>query len=392
VIKVFEKTGERDGFSFFGNVHIGVDITVEELQQFYDAVVFSTGAESDRKLGINGEDLRGSHTATEFVGWYNGHPDYQDRQFDLSQEVAVIIGQGNVAMDVARILSKTVDELKNTDITQNALTHLADSKIREVHIFGRRGPMQAAFTPPEIKEFGELADCAPVINPSELNLNEASLKELEDPKCATYRKNFEILKALSQMNPEGKSRKLFIHFLKSPVELVGTGRVEKVIFEENELSGEPGQQKAKGTGKKVEAPCGLFFRSVGYKGVAIQGVPFDERAGVIPNQQGRVTESGEVVPGLYVSGWIKRGPSGVIGTNKPDSEETIKSLLEDVPHLMPCKQPSTQVVRDFLRQHKVRAVSFADWKKIDVSEMERGQTVGKPREKFLKVEGMLSVL
>ena len=193
VTKVFEKTASNPKFSFFGNVTVGKNISVFELNKFYDAVVFAYGAESDRQLGINGEDLVGSYTATEFVAWYNGHPDFQDHHFDFSHEVAVIVGNGNVAMDVARILCKTPEELKNTDISQNALDVLAESKIKEVHVYGRRGPVQASFTAPEIKEMGELADCYPVINPQDLELIESSQKELEDPANAGRKKNYEIM-------------------------------------------------------------------------------------------------------------------------------------------------------------------------------------------------------
>ncbi|HYG51107.1 MAG TPA: FAD-dependent oxidoreductase, partial [Flavobacteriales bacterium] len=193
VIKVYEKVAENPNFGFLGNVTVGKNITVFELQRFYDAIIFCTGAESDRKLGIEGEDLVGSYTATEFVAWYNGHPEYQNHHFDFAHEVAVIIGQGNVAMDVARILSKTVDELKKTDITQHALEVLAESKIKEVHMYGRRGPLQAAFTPPEIKEMMELADCSAIVDPAELQLDEASLKELAKPVQAIRKKNYDIM-------------------------------------------------------------------------------------------------------------------------------------------------------------------------------------------------------
>ncbi len=392
VTKVYEKTAERPGFAFLGNVTVGKDIRVDELKKFYDVILFACGAETDRKLDIPGEDLPGSHTATEFVAWYNGHPDYRDRRFDLSRRTAVVIGQGNVAMDVCRILSKTVDELKNTDIARHALEALAESKVEEVHMIGRRGPAQAAFTPAEIREFGELAECDAVVNPADMEINEASRKELEDPQNARCKKNFDILRQFAPLKMGKKRKKFFIDFLKSPVELTGKGRIEKVILEKNQLTGEPGRQKAQGTGQKEGLACGILFRSVGYRGIPIEGVPFDPRGGVIPNEQGRVKDGGGIVPGLYVTGWIKRGPSGVIGTNKPDSEETVQHIFEDMVRLAPCQQPDIHAVGGLLERKGVRVVSFEGWKKIDAAEISRGQSVGKPREKFTTVAEMLSVL
>jgi ferredoxin--NADP+ reductase len=392
VIKVYEKIAERPDFCFIGNVNVGETISVQEMKRFYDAIIFSTGAETDKKIGIEGEHLVGSYASTEFVGWYNGHPDFQDLTFDLSTEVAVVIGQGNVAMDVCRILLKTVDELKGTDITQNALDALATSKIKEVHCFGRRGPAQAAFTPIEIREFAELHDAYPVIAPEDLNLNEASQKEIDNPANTVHRKNFEILKELAKIQPNGRKRKFVLHFFKSPLEIQGKNRVQKIVFEKNQLTGEPGNQKVRGTGEKETFDCGLIFRSVGYQGVAIKGLPFRASLGTIPHQHGRIMDSEQIFTGLYVSGWIKRGASGIIGTNKMDSEETVKSLLEDLPTLIPCAEPSTDAVLDLLKAREVITVNFADWKKIDAAEIERGQKVGKPREKFVRVSGMLSVL
>ncbi len=393
VIKVYEKfVTDHPDFSFLGNVTVGENVSIHELKRFYDAVIIATGAQTDRKMGIEGEGLAGSHASTDFVGWYNGHPDFQDLHFDFSHEVAVVIGQGNVAMDVCRILLKSVDELKNTDITQNALDALASSKIKEVHCFGRRGPAQAAFTPVEIREFGELADCATIINAKYFELNEASQKELEDPANNVRKKNFEILKELAKRDPEGKKKKFVLHFCNSPVEIFGKGRVQQIVFENNQLTGEPNQQKVRATGIKNTFDCGLVFRSIGYVGVPVKGLPFQPNAGVIPNQHGRVMDAEQIYTGLYAAGWIKRGANGVIGTNKPDSDETVKSLLEDLPHLVGCAEPSTEVVMSFLKSKEIRVVTFSDWKKIDAAEIEHGQKLGKPREKFIRVAGMLSVL
>ncbi len=392
VIKVYERIVMRKNVRFLGNVSIGTDMKISELKRYFDAVIFACGAETDRSLGIHGEDLAGSHTATEFVGWYNGHPDYRNRTFDLSGENAVIIGQGNVAMDVARILCKTVDELKKTDIAQHALEALAQSHIKTVHLVGRRGPAQAKFTPAELREFGELADCDPLVDPNDLDLNETSRAELEDPKNSSKRKNLEMLQQFASAPERGKNKRFIIHFLKSPMELRGAGKVEEVILERNRLEGEPNRQKARLTGETEKVSCDLFFRSVGYRGVAIANVPFDHNRGIFHNVEGRIARKGEILPGLYCAGWIKRGPSGVIGTNKADSDATVKKLLEDVEGLTPCEVGDNQALIKYLKGKGMRIIEYEDWKKIDAAEIERGQKVGKPREKFVSVEEMLAVL
>jgi len=389
IIKRYEKTAAMPGFAFFGNVRVGEDVSVDDLRAFYDAVVFACGAQTDRRLGIPGEDLPGSYTATEFVAWYNGHPEYRDRAFDLSHDVAVVIGQGNVAMDVARILCKTIDELKTTDIAQVALDVLAESRVREVHMIGRRGPVQAAFTPPEIKEFGELADCDPVVDAGFLTLNDASRAELEELKWRDAQKNYETLKSYAGRGAPTRSRRFVVQFYRSPVALSGDGRLERVTFEKNRLEGEPGRQRSVGTGETYETGCGVLFRSVGYRGVPIAGVPFDDKRGVFPNAEGRIVSGGEVVRGLYAVGWIKRGPSGIIGTNKPDSFETAKNLVADIGELAPCAHPRRDDVTAFLRGKQIRFVGYPDWQRIDAAEVERGRAVGKPREKFVTVEEML---
>lgn len=391
VIRVYERIAASPLFSFFGNVTIGRDLSVAELQVHYDAVIFAYGAETDNRLGIAGEDLLGSHTATEFVGWYNGHPDHSAKHFDLSSEVAVVVGQGNVAMDVCRILAKTVDELSATDIAQHALDALASSRVKEIHIIGRRGPAQAKFTQAEIREFGGLADCDPIVESSSLDLNPESQAELDAPDNDHGRKNFAVLKEFS-LRTASKRRRIYIHFLKGPAELRGHGRVEQVLLERNTLTGEPFQQQAVGAGVFETLDCGLVFRSVGYRGLAIQGLPFDSRRGVLPNRGGKILDGDTALQGVYAAGWIKRGPSGVIGTNKPDSQETVNALLEDLPSLPPCSTPSSDSVRDILSARGVRIVTFADWRMIDEAEIERGKTAGKPREKFTSIDDMLAAL
>ena len=392
VIGVFERIAAKPECRFIGNVTVGRDITVDELQRHYDAIIFANGAESDRRLNIPGEDLPGSHTATEFVAWYNGHPDYCNHQFDLSQEAAVVIGQGNVAIDVCRILAKTVDELKHTDIAQHALDALAESKIRDIYMVGRRGPVQAKFTQLEIKEMGQLEACEPIVDPADLKFDPISQAEYDDPENKSAKRIVPILSEFADRTSSAKARNLHILFEKSPVEIKGDSRVESIVLEQNELTGEPFSVKARGTGATKELPCGLVFRSVGYRGLPLAGVPFDEATGVIPNEQGRVLDDGAPISGMYTVGWIKRGPSGIIGTNKPDSQANVASLLEDLPKLQPCPKPETDSLLKLLEERGIRVVSFEDWQKIDAAEIELGQAAGKPREKYLTVEEMLATL
>ncbi|HUF36732.1 MAG TPA: FAD-dependent oxidoreductase [Gemmatimonadales bacterium] len=392
-IAVYDRIARSPGFRFFGNVTVGRDVSVEALRAAYHAVIFACGAESDRRLGLPGEDLAGSYTATEFVGWYNGHPDYRDRVFDLSQEVAVIIGQGNVAADVCRILAKTVDELRHTDIAEHALEALAESGVREVHVVGRRGPAQAKFTAKELRELGELEDADVVVDPAELELNPESLAEFEDRKGAAAKKNVEILREFATRPRTARRRQIYFRFLLGPVEILGRERVEGIVLERNRLSGGPHEQSAKGTGERVEMAAGLVFRSIGYKGTAVEGVPFDARQGVFPSRDGRIIDpGGAAVPGLYACGWIKRGPTGIIGTNKPCSVATVASLLADMGAFDQESKPGAEGLPALLGADGRRVVSYDDWLAIDQAEVSRGAPKGKPREKFTSVDEMLDLL
>ena len=391
-IQVYQRIADTPQFRFLGNVTVGRDISVEELLTSYHAVIFTCGAETDRKLGIAGEDLVGSYTATEFVGWYNGHPDYRDRVFDLSHENAVVIGQGNVAVDVCRILCKTVDELKHTDIAQHALEALAKSKIRNIYMIGRRGPAQAKFTHTELRELGELADCDAVVDPNDLELNPASRAELEDRSNRVQIKSYEVLKAFASRPSPTRHRRCYLQFLKSPIELKGNGKLERVVLMRNRLEGEPSHQVARETGETGELACGVLFRSIGYRGVPVPGVPFDERRGVFPNKDGRIVDGAHIVPGLYTAGWIKRGPTGIIGTNREDSVATVNSLLADLPSFEATAKPGGDGVLATLEGRGVRVVSYADWQQVDAAEIKRGAAVDKPREKFTSVQEMLAVL
>lgn len=395
VTRVYEKTAAREGFRFFGNVEVGRDVSAAEVAERYHAVIYAYGAPTDRHLGIPGEELEGSHAATEFVAWYNAHPDFADHEFDLSSERAVVIGNGNVATDLARMLALTRSELEATDTAEHAIEALANGGIREVLVLGRRGPVQAAFTNPELRELGEIQDADIDVDPVEMELDEVSRSYLESEEAdITTRKNVEIFTELSQRHPEGKSRRVALRFLRSPIEIQGDGRVERLIVGRNELrTDDSGRIRAHDTGERETVECGLVFRSIGYKGTGLEGVPFDEGRGVIPNEGGRVTDprSGNAISGSYAVGWIKRGPSGVIGTNKKDAQETVDHVIEDAKAERmpaPSRADGTSIV-ELLDERKPDHVSFAGWKGIDGAEQERGNPLGRPRVKFVRIEEML---
>lgn len=399
VTKVYDRVAARPGFRFFGNVTFGTDITLDDLKRHYHAVIFAVGAQTDKKLGIPGEDLPGSHPATEFVGWYNAHPDYRDLEFDLTQEKVAVIGVGNVAMDVTRILARSTNELMQTDIADYALEALANAGVREIYVLGRRGPAQAAFTNPEIKELGEMEEADIIVPEADATLDPLSQEFLTSGEADKKDvKNVEILKEYSQRDPEGKPKRIIMRFLVSPVEIIGTDRVEAIKVVKNELyRTERGDLRPRATEETETIPVGLVFRSVGYYGVALPGVPFYERWGIIPNNKGRVTtehESSEYVPGLYVAGWIKRGPSGIIGTNKPDSVETVEMLLTDAREgsTWHPEDPDGDAVVKLLEERRPDFVSFEDWQTLDQLEIERGEAAGRPRLKFSRIKEMLEAL
>jgi ferredoxin--NADP+ reductase len=362
-------------------------------------VVFATGAQTDRQMGIPGEDLAGSHAATEFVAWYNGHPDYRACQFDLSVERAAVVGVGNVAIDVARILVRTPDELEKTDMAAHAVEALRHSNIREVFLLGRRGPAQAAFTNPEVKEIGEMADADVVVRPDEVQLDPLSQAQVDAANDRMLVKKIEILQGYALRKPEGKRRRLHVRFLVSPVELLadGRGRVRAMRLVRNRLvASSSGSISAEPAGEFEDLDVGLVFRSVGYRGVALSEVPFDERRGVVPNDKGRVLDAatGEPVSGLYAAGWIKRGPSGVIGTNKPDAAETVAQMVADVErgaHWTP-GEPDARAVEALVLSRQPLAVTYADWRRLDELECSQGAACGRPRLKFASIEEMLAAL
>jgi ferredoxin--NADP+ reductase len=392
VTRVYQKLAEQSSVRYFGNVTFGRDLTLDELHAYYDQIVFAVGAQSDRRMGIPGEDLAGSMPATAFVGWYNAHPDYADLNPDLSMERVVVIGNGNVAMDVTRILVADPDELAKTDIADHALAALRTSKVREVVMVGRRGAAQAAFTNPELKEFGELHGVDVIVDPAEIALDEASAAAIADDKTAT--KNVEMLRRYAEHAAGSAPRRIVMRFLASPVEILGNdGKVSAIRLERNTLSvGSDGSIKAQGSGTFEQLECGMVLRSVGYKGAALPDVPFDNGRGVIPNRDGRVLEQsgGEPRSGEYVVGWIKRGPSGVIGTNKPDAVATVNAMLADLPQLPDAAREED--VTALLQQRGVDIVTFADWRALDAVETQRGSEQGRPRVKSARVDEMMAII
>ncbi|MCA9994298.1 MAG: FAD-dependent oxidoreductase [Anaerolineales bacterium] len=395
VTKAFERVAQQPGFRFFGYVEIGKDVSVAELRQYYHQIVYATGAQTDRSLNIPGIDLKGSHPATAFVAWYNGHPDYCDLEFDLSQERVVVIGIGNVAVDVARILCSTPEELARSDIAPYALEALRQSKVREVVMVGRRGVAQAAYSAPEIKELGELAETAVYVDPDEVTLDPLSAAALEEADRSTKRM-VEITQGYAG-NTSDKPRKLTIRFLLSPTELWGdeAGQVTGMRLVRNELvAGRNGRLGANPTGQFEEIETGLVFRSIGYRGVPLLGVPFRDDWGVIWNENGRVVDAKAHQPvlGEYTTGWIKRGPSGIIGTNKPDAVETVNLMLEDLQagQLLRPACPHPADVEAFVRQRQPNYFSYQDWQTLDRLEQEAGAALGRPRVKFTTIEDMLA--
>ncbi len=392
VTLAFDRAANMPGFRFLGNVTVGRDISVDELRRFYDAVLVATGMEQGAPLGIAGEDLPGCYTADEFAYWYNGHPDYADREFDLAGPEAVVIGHGNVGLDVARILARTHDELKHTDMTARAVESLSRSRVRHIHLVGRRGPVQVRMTQQEMAEISELTACNPVIRPEDLVLDPASQAELDDPGNFHSQRNLPVFRRFAQGTRSNKARHIHFRFLLSPIEIRGAGHVESVVFERNRLEGEPFALQVVPTGEFEEVRCGLVFRAVGHRGSPLPGLPFDPVRSVIPNECGRVVRDGGVVPGLYVAGWIKRGPNGLIGTERADSTETADIVVADAATLPPCPEPNSEAVLGLLRQRDVRVVSYADWRLIDAAELARGQAAGKLRERLTSAEEMLALL
>jgi ferredoxin--NADP+ reductase len=408
VTRIYERTAAHPRFRFFGNIAFGEHISREDLLAHYHALVYATGSPSDRPLGIPSEDLPGSHAATEFVGWYNGHPDHTDLEPDLlSSTRAIVIGNGNVALDVARMLVLAPSELAPTDTADHALDVLAHSSVTEVVVAGRRGPAQAAFTNPELRELADLADADIVVDPDELD---AALA-IPDPDALqnpTSRRNVELLRAYASTPPSGRPKRIVLRFLLSPTSLIpgDTGHLSAVEFVRNRLAPTPtGGLRAEPTDERETIPAGLVFRAIGYRGIPLPGVPFDERAGTIPHDAGRVLDPATAapLPGEYVVGWIKRGPSGVIGTNKKDAQETVNAIFADLPadsaddssaavslaHTPDTPDPSA--IEALLRTRQPDLVTYSGWESIDRHERALGEPSGRPRVKLTRLDELLRV-
>jgi ferredoxin/flavodoxin---NADP+ reductase len=402
VTRVFDKkTASKPTYRFFGNVDIGKDITLSDLCARYHMVCFASGAQTDRRMGIPGEDLAGSYAATEFVAWYNGHPEYRDCEFHLDKAKRVaVVGVGNVAVDVARMLCRTPDELGKTDIADYALDAMAKSTVEEVVMLGRRGPTQAAFTNPEVRELGQLDGADVHVESDEVQLDDLSKAELQANPDRTTQKKVEILQGFAEQKGSGKPMRLTIRFLTSPVELQGDddGHVRGLKLVRNELyTADGGSLRPRATDTHEVIPVDIVFRSVGYRGVPIDGIPFRDDWGIVPNDHGRVIDpdaDGAPVTGVYVSGWIKRGPSGVIGTNKPDAVETVNSMVADLEAgaLLQPTDPDPESLTEFVRTRQPGMLTFGDWERLAELEQERGAPNGRPRVKFTSRDEALSAL
>jgi ferredoxin--NADP+ reductase len=388
VSRAFERIAQRPGFRFFGNIELGAAITHDDLVQLYDAVIYAVGAQTDNRLEIPGEELPGSWSATQFVAWYNGHPDYQDLEFDLDVERAVVVGAGNVALDVARMLALTREELAPTDATDRASAANAAAAHREIVVLARRGPAQAAFTTPELKEMGQLAGADIVVDPAELELDEASAASLAGNTNAT--RNMDVLREFASRELEGKPRRVVLRFLVAPVALLGEQRVEAVEVVRNELVAVDGRISARATDRRETLPAGIVFRSVGYRGVSLPGLPFDTLRGTLPNDGGRVLDDGAPLPGVYCAGWIKRGPTGIIGTNKKDATETVQLLLEDAAAGRLARAAEPRDFAEVLGERGVDAVIYAGWEAIDRVEKAAGEPHGRPRVKLCSWDELLT--
>jgi ferredoxin/flavodoxin---NADP+ reductase len=392
----FDRQTLRRGCRFLGNVEVGVDVSHSELMRHYTAVIYATGAQTDKSLGIPGEDLPGSWAATEFVAWYNAHPDFRDLEFDLSAERAVVIGNGNVAADVTRMLTLSPGELERTDVADHALEALRRSRIEEVIVIGRRGPAQVAFTSAELRELGRLDGVDVRVDPDDVELDPVSRRWLAEEGTFTARKNVELLREFAARPASADARRrIELRFLGSPVEIRGSGGVEAVDVRRNQIvRTDDGALRARALDEPVQTiECGLVLRSVGYRAVPLPDVPFDERHFVLPNERGRVrAPDGEPLPGVYAVGWIKRGPTGILGTNKRDAEETVSCLVADLgAGALPEPQgPGREQIDALLAERNSDVVTVEGWRAIDGHELERGRGELRPRVKLASRDELLA--
>ena len=377
---------ERPEVRFLGGIDLGSDLGAEDLPEHYDAVVYATGAGTDRRLGIPGEDLPGSFSAKDFVAWYCGHPDALVDKVTLNAHAAVVVGAGNVAIDVARILAKSAGELRETtDMPDHVLDALDASTIRDIHLVARRGPAQARFTTKELRELGELTDADVIVDPEQLELDGADRAIVESDRVV--RRNMDVLAEWAGRRPRGRARRVHLHFRRSPVAVLGAERVTGVALRSNGSNGVP----VAGRGSAEVLPAELLVRSVGYRGQPLPGVPFDEASGVIPHERGRVRRADSEMSGEYVVGWIKRGPTGVIGTNKSDAKETVATMLDDRESLPRACRREPDAVLDLLRSRDVPVVTWQGWEAIEAAEQALGSEGGRSRVKITDREALLAL-
>ena len=376
VARVYEKTDLTAGVGYFGNVEVGRDVTIAELQEMYDAIVLAVGAPRDRKLGIPGEDKTGVFGSADFVGWYNGHPDFTDLAPDLNTNTVVVIGQGNVAVDTARVLVKTAEEMTETDIADHAADAIAASPITDVYMVGRRGPIEAKFTNVELREMGKLEDCQPVIDPAQLP--DEVTGDWSDRDLRLKERNLATMKEFPDVDPAGKSKRVHFTFFAKPVEILGGDKVEGIRMEHTRVE----DGRSVGTGEFFEIECGLVIPAIGYFSDPFPGVPFDADNGIVVHDEGRVGD------GIYAVGWIKRGPTGVIGTNKPDGDIAATQIVEDIAD---GTKPGREALEALLDERLVRHLRYQDWQTIDAAEVAAAKP-GAPRRKFVTIDSMLAAL
>jgi len=387
IITALRDVLDRGDIRLFGNVHYGTDLTLADLKAHYNAVIFATGAVRDAHLTIPGIDLEGSHGAAEFVSWYDGHPDFP-RTWPLNAKEVAVIGNGNVALDVARMLAKHADDLLPTEIPANVYEVLKSSPVTDVHVFGRRGPAQVKFTPLELRELGELRDVDMILHDEDFELDEASKLAIETNKQVMVLNR--ILNSWREREVGQASRRLHLHFYAKPVEVVGTdGAVSGLRYERTEPDGEGG---VRGTGEIRELPVQAVYRAVGYLGSPLEGIPFDEKRGVIPNRGGQVIDDDDQeVPGVFATGWIKRGPIGLIGSTKSDALETIKNLMQSQADWWSPKHPEPEAVLELLESRGVQYTNLDGWHNLDAHERALGEAEGRERIKVVPREDMLRI-
>ncbi len=376
VARVYEKTALADGVAYYGNVEVGRDVSLEELKEMYDAIVLAVGAPRDRKLGIPGEDKIGVFGSADFVGWYNGHPDFTDLEPDLNTDTVVVIGNGNVAVDAARVLVKTEEEMTDTDIADHAADAIQASPISDVYMVGRRGPIEAKFTNVELREMGKLDNCTPVIDPS--ILPETVEGEWSDRDQRLKDRNLATMKEFPAVDPSGKAKRCHFTFYAKPIEILGGDKVEGIRMEHTKVE----DGRSVGTGEFFDIECGLVIPAIGYFSEPFPGVPFNEDWGIVEHEEGRVGD------GVYAVGWIKRGPTGVIGSNKPDGDTAATQILDDVGD---GTKPGREALDALLAERNVRVVTYQDWQAINDTEIANAKP-GAPRRKFVTVDAMVAAL